>query len=108
MNMRVKYDEPKHPGLRLMIQHGSGTREGLRRLDADIQNGAPGTRFDIKGADGEVLISGTFWGDERDRDAPLMSARIMSLDGADAVSMEYADGDEYFYNADYDAVIAKR
>ena len=105
MNTIVKYDLPKNDALRLMIHNSSGTADGLRRLRAEIEAGAPGERFSITDLDGSVLIEGTFFGDDRDRDWPLVSARIFAGDKVNPQIITYADGASFSYNEEFDAVI---
>lgn len=105
MNMLVKYDLPNHDALSRMIQHSSGTAAGMRRLRAEIDEGAPGTRFSITDPDGGLLIEGTFYGDVRDRDFQLMSARIFAADKVNPQLITYADGVSFTYNQEFDAVI---
>jgi len=105
MNMIVKYDLPNHDALRRLIEHASGSVAGMRQLRAEIDAGAPGTRFTITDPDGGVLIEGTFYGDTRDRDWPLVSARIFAADEVDPQFITYADGVSFTYNQEFDAVI---
>lgn len=106
MNVRIKYDNPKNEALRLLIEHGSGTRSGLNRIDKQIRSGEPGTRFVIMDEAGDTLIEGTFWGDDNDRDVPLVSARIMVLgDDVEPVALAYEDGDGFRYAPDVNAVL---
>jgi len=105
MNVIVEYDVPKNDALRRLIGHRSGEAIGLQQLRAEIDEGAPGTRFSIADPDGEILIEGTFYGDDRDRDWPLVSARIFAGDKVNPVSLTYADGVSFIYSQEFDAVI---
>ena len=105
MTMIVKYDRPNHDALSHLIEHRSGSLEGWRRLRAKIDAGAEGTRFSITDPDGDVLIEGTFHGDDDDRNWPLMSARLFASDEVNPQFIIYADGMSFTYNRELDAVI---
>ena len=105
MNVIVEYDPPKNDALRRLIRHSSGEAIGLRQLRVKIDDGAPGTRFLIADPDGEVLIEGTFYGDDRDRDWPLVSARIFAGGKVNPAYVTYADGVSFAYSQEFDAVM---
>ena len=79
--------------------------EGGRRLRAEIDAGAEGTRFSITDPDGAVLIEGTFYGDDTDRNFPLLSARLFAIDDVNPQFITYADGLSFTYSRELDAVI---
>ena len=105
MTMIVKYDRPNHSDLSHLIQHRSGSMEGWRRLRAEIDAGAEGTRFSITDPDGVVLIEGRFHGDDNDRNWPLMSARLFATDEMNPQFITYADGMSFTYSRELDAVL---
>ena len=105
MTMIINYDRPNHSDFSHLIKHRSGSLEGWRRLRAEIDAGAEGTRFSITDPDGAVLIEGTFHGNNHDRDFPLMSARINPDDEVNPQFITYADGMSFTYSSEFDAVI---
>ena len=104
MTMIVKYDRSKHSDFSHLIEHRAGSLEGWRRLRAEIDAGAEGTRFSITDPDGAVLVEGTFHGDDNDRNFPLMSARLFVTD-ANPQFLTYADGMSFTYSRELDAVL---
>ena len=105
MTMIVNYDRPSHSDFSHLIKHRSGSLEGWRRLRAEIDAGAEGTRFSITDPDGDVLIEGTFFGDDNDRDWPLMSARLFATDEVNPHLITYVDGMSFTYSRELDAVL---
>ena len=105
MNMIVKYDRPTHTDLSHLIDHRAGSLADTRRLRAEIDAGAEGTRFSITDPDGAVLVEGTFHGDDNDRNFPLMSARLFVTDAVNPQILIYADGMSFTYSRELDAVL---
>ena len=105
MNMIIKYDRTTHNDLSHLIDHRAGSLADTRRLRAEIDAGAEGTRFSITDPDGAVLIEGTFHGDDIDRNWPLMSARLFATDEVNPQFITYADGVSFTYSKELDAVI---
>ena len=103
--MIVKYDRVTHSAFSHLTEHRSGSLAAMRRLRAEIDAGAEGTRFSITDPNGAVLIEGTFHGADNDRDWPLMSARLFSIDEVDPQIITYADGMSFTYSREHDAVI---
>lgn len=103
--MIVKYDRVTHSAFSHLTEHRSGSLADMRRLRAEIDAGAEGTRFSITDPNGAVLIEGTFHGADNDRDWPLMSARLFSIDEVDPRIITYADGMSFTYSREHDAVI---
>lgn len=105
MNMVVQYDSPLNPALDGLIEHASGTSNGIQKLRAEVAASSGGTRFSVSSEDNEVLIEGTFYGEMRNRDWPLCSARLWARDKVNANLITYADGKKFAYHEEYDAVI---
>ncbi len=101
----VNYDRSNHPAFSHLIEHRCALVVDMRRLRAEIDAGAEGTRFSITDPDGAVLIEGTFHGDDHDRDFPLMSAMINADDEVNPQFITYADGMSFTYSSEFDAVI---
>ena len=103
--MIVKYDRVTHSAFSHLTEHRSGSMADMRRLRAEIDAGAEGTRFSITDPNGDVLIEGTFYGDDTDRNFPLLSARLFSIDEVNPQIITYADGMSFTYSREHDAVI---
>ncbi len=104
MAMIVKYDRSNHTDFSHLNEHVSGSLSDMRRLRAEIDAGAEGTRFSITDPDGAVLVEGTFHGDDNDRNFPLMSARLFATE-INPQFLTYADGMSFTYSKELDAVI---
>ena len=100
-----KYDRVTHSAFSHLTEHRAGSLADMRRLRAEIDAGAEGTRFSITDPDGAVLIEGTFHGDDNDRNWPLLSARLFITDEVNPQFITYADGVSFTYSKELDAVI---
>ena len=105
MTMIVKFDRSNYNAFcHLSDEHSYGSLAAMRRLRAEIDAGAEGTRFSITDPDDVVLIEGMFHGDDNDRDWPLMSARINVTDEVNPQFITYADGMSFAYSRKSDAI----
>ncbi|MBI4458354.1 hypothetical protein HY633_05305 [Candidatus Uhrbacteria bacterium] len=94
----VTFDVPMVPGVRLPIASAAGSRAAMRRLWDDEFFACGAVRFVIADRAGKNVVAGAFNGPDRDRDVPLMIARIHARGAIELTTLRYGDGVTYAIN----------
>ena len=106
MSWIVRYEQSPIEGVNLPIEsvtYSKHEREGLERQISESPNA-----FTVKDSEGNIVVTGTFAGDKRDKDWPLEAVRRHAEGMVEAVRIEYQDGSIYLFNPEYGAVVLEK
>ena len=102
MSYIIEFDHSDVPQLHLPVATALYMGNERSDLEAGLRERAIG--FRILDANDKEIVSGRYFGSDRDRGWPLHCVRFYARGGVDAVTLTYADGQKFAWHSEWQQV----